>query len=244
MYNAQGEKVWECTLDIYGKVRTLQGSLKDCPFRYQGQYDDVEIGLYYNRFRYYSPDTGTYISQDPIRLISGEANFYAYVRDSNFWVDSWGLLELYHGTTKAGAEAIRKNGIDLSQNRPNLDFNSSGSGAFYTSESLKETVKYNKRLEKRYGQGSTDIVKFDIPDEKLADLKIKVFEGPTEEWADFVTKGRNGTLAHNYDMVIGPKLANPDKVITRLEPPRALSEMQVTLNSKKAAQLASQHINH
>jgi len=32
--------------------------LKDCPFRYQGQYDDVEIGLYYNRFRYYSPDIG------------------------------------------------------------------------------------------------------------------------------------------------------------------------------------------
>jgi hypothetical protein len=26
-----------------------------CPFRYQGQYEDAETGLYYNRFRYYSP---------------------------------------------------------------------------------------------------------------------------------------------------------------------------------------------
>ncbi|MEZ7710072.1 RHS repeat-associated core domain-containing protein [Prevotella pallens] len=23
------------------------------PFKYQGQYEDVETGLYYNRFRYY-----------------------------------------------------------------------------------------------------------------------------------------------------------------------------------------------
>ncbi|MCL5247605.1 RHS repeat-associated core domain-containing protein [Cellulophaga sp. 20_2_10] len=45
----------------------------------------------YNRFRYYSPDTGTYISQDPIGLASGEPNFYAYVSDSNAWVDVFGL---------------------------------------------------------------------------------------------------------------------------------------------------------
>ena len=41
--------------------------MNDCPFRYQGQYEDSETGLYYNRFRYYSPDEGMYISQDPIR---------------------------------------------------------------------------------------------------------------------------------------------------------------------------------
>ena len=41
------------------------------PFRYQGQYEDIETGLYYNRFRYYSPESGTYISQDPIRLAGG-----------------------------------------------------------------------------------------------------------------------------------------------------------------------------
>jgi RHS repeat-associated protein len=56
-------------LDFYGKVRTFAGrSLRDCPFRYQGQYEDAETGLYYNRFRYYDPDSGNYISQDPIGL--------------------------------------------------------------------------------------------------------------------------------------------------------------------------------
>ncbi|WP_025004880.1 RHS repeat domain-containing protein [Porphyromonas macacae] len=67
MYNSKGKKTWSAELDIYGCVRTFKGcSLSDCPFRYQGQYEDEETGLYYNRFRYYSPDTGNYISQDPI----------------------------------------------------------------------------------------------------------------------------------------------------------------------------------
>ena len=58
---------WE--FDIYGKIRTFAGcSLNDCPFRYQGQYEDSETGLYYNRLRYYDPSTGAYISQDPIGL--------------------------------------------------------------------------------------------------------------------------------------------------------------------------------
>jgi RHS repeat-associated protein len=54
-----------------------------------GQYEDVETGLYYNRFRYYNPDSGLYLSQDPIRLLGG-SEFYAYVRDSNSRVDKFG----------------------------------------------------------------------------------------------------------------------------------------------------------
>nr|WP_237397877.1 RHS repeat-associated core domain-containing protein [Gilliamella sp. Lep-s21] len=56
-----------------------------------GQYEDVETGLYYNRFRYYNPETGLYISQDPIKLAGNNPNFYAYVHDSNAWVDPFGL---------------------------------------------------------------------------------------------------------------------------------------------------------
>ncbi|WP_200880456.1 RHS repeat domain-containing protein, partial [Porphyromonas gulae] len=91
MYNSDGEKTWSAELDIYGSVRTFAGrSLSDCPFRYQGQYEDEETGLYYNRFRYYSPDEGRYISQDPIGLAGGIA-LYGYVHDSNSWIDPLGL---------------------------------------------------------------------------------------------------------------------------------------------------------
>ena len=91
MYSSEGQKVWSCELNSYGKVRNFQGEYKtDCPFRFQGQYHDGETGLYYNRFRYYSPDEGMYISQDPIRLMGGD-NLYGYVHDPNTWVDIFGL---------------------------------------------------------------------------------------------------------------------------------------------------------
>jgi RHS family protein len=65
--------------------------LNDCPFRYQGQYEDSKTGLYYNRFRYYSPDEGMYISQDPIGLELNNPTLYGYTIDSNTIIDLWGL---------------------------------------------------------------------------------------------------------------------------------------------------------
>ena len=87
-YDENGEKVWARELDIYGNA--IAGDSSFIPFLYQGQYYDEEIGLAYNRFRYYSPESGTYISQDPIRLARGLA-FYGYVFDCNGGVDIFGL---------------------------------------------------------------------------------------------------------------------------------------------------------
>ena len=61
-----------------------------CPWRWPGQYEDEETGLYYNRFRYYDPDAGRYISQDPIGLAGGLSP-YAYTRDPLTIVDPLGL---------------------------------------------------------------------------------------------------------------------------------------------------------
>jgi RHS repeat-associated protein len=92
MYDEQGQLVWETRLDIYGKVHTFAGrSLSDCPFRYAGQYEDAETGLYYNRFRYYSPEEGIYLSQDPIGLAGNNPTLYGYVKDVNSWMDVFGL---------------------------------------------------------------------------------------------------------------------------------------------------------
>ena len=67
------------------------------PFLFQGQYYDRETGLAYNRFRYYSPKMGMYVSQDPIGLGGGILNLYGYVDNTNTWIDSWGLAK--HHTT-------------------------------------------------------------------------------------------------------------------------------------------------
>ena len=50
------------------------------PLRFAGQYADAETGLHYNRYRFYDPDTGHYLTPDPIGIDSG-LNLYAYVTD-------------------------------------------------------------------------------------------------------------------------------------------------------------------
>jgi len=47
------------------------------PFLFAGTTYDRETGLYYNRARYYNPQLGRFISQDPIGLAGG-INLYAY----------------------------------------------------------------------------------------------------------------------------------------------------------------------
>ncbi|CAD5609055.1 RHS repeat-associated core domain-containing protein [Escherichia coli] len=63
----------------------------DCRLRFPGQYEDAESGLYYNRFRYYDPDTAQYISADPFGLRGG-SNQYGYVPNPLGHIDPFGLV--------------------------------------------------------------------------------------------------------------------------------------------------------
>ena len=92
-FDNNGNKVWEQELDISDrKNRKNSNNSSFIPFKYQGQYEDVETGLYYNRFRYYDPRIGNYISQDPIRLMGNNPTLYGYVSNSNVAVDPLGLM--------------------------------------------------------------------------------------------------------------------------------------------------------
>lgn len=90
-YDTNGQLVWDAALDIYGKIRNIKGANHFIPFRFAGQYEDAETGLYYNRFRYYLPEEGVYISQDPLKLAGGNRTLYSYVQDTNSQVDPLGL---------------------------------------------------------------------------------------------------------------------------------------------------------
>ena len=57
---------------------------------FQGQYYDQETNLHYNRHRYYDPNCGQFITQDPIGLAGG-LNSYQYVPNPTGWVDPLGL---------------------------------------------------------------------------------------------------------------------------------------------------------
>ncbi|MDU8925713.1 RHS repeat-associated core domain-containing protein, partial [Pasteurellaceae bacterium LIM206] len=88
-----------------------------CNHRFVGQYYDEESGLHYNRFRYYSPETGQYISHDPIGLLGG-FNPYGYVGIPTSFVDPLGLASCsknFGSRREALRAAKRDAGIPMSQ---------------------------------------------------------------------------------------------------------------------------------
>jgi RHS repeat-associated protein len=86
-----GALAWKAQLDAYG-IAQSDVARTPCPWRWPGQYEDEETGLSYNRFRYYDPATGRFVSQDPVGL-EGGLNAYRYVIDPLSWVDPLGLTE-------------------------------------------------------------------------------------------------------------------------------------------------------
>ena len=92
-HNAKGEAVWTAEYEAWGRIRNetvSDGPKVNIPFRFQGQYYDEESGLHYNRFRYYDPEIGRFVSQDPIGLRGG-TNLFEYAPNPIIWVDPLGL---------------------------------------------------------------------------------------------------------------------------------------------------------
>ena len=58
---------------------------------FASQYEDVESGWAYNRFRYYNPTLGAYNAQDPLGLVPKLSSAQGYVDHAAFWVDVLGL---------------------------------------------------------------------------------------------------------------------------------------------------------
>ncbi|MNU80999.1 putative deoxyribonuclease RhsC [compost metagenome] len=102
-----GEIVWSAKYTAYGKVSQLThggGEQLEQPLRFQGQYFDAESGLHYNRHRYYHPDTGRYLTPDPVKLAGG-LNQYRYTPNPTGWVDPLGLSGKCPGANKPGCSA-------------------------------------------------------------------------------------------------------------------------------------------
>ncbi|WP_235425273.1 RHS repeat domain-containing protein, partial [Dickeya undicola] len=105
-----------------------------CELRYQGQVWDAETGLYYNRHRYFDPETAQYLSADPIGLAGG-LRPQGYVHNPMEWIDPLGLVktpplgsELNPFATSRAArrEAMRQAKIPTSQQPISQSKNASG----------------------------------------------------------------------------------------------------------------------
>jgi RHS repeat-associated protein len=107
-----GELAWAGKYTAWGKVERgedaeLMGRIEQ-PLRYPGQYADKGTGLHYNTFRFYDPDVGRYISQDPIGLLGG-TNVYAYSDNPAAYADPLGWC-----ATKLGQDMGARRGDGMS----------------------------------------------------------------------------------------------------------------------------------
>ncbi|MEA3434830.1 MAG: RHS repeat-associated core domain-containing protein, partial [Thermodesulfobacteriota bacterium] len=100
----------------FGEVIDASGTSENF-LKYTGREHDEELGLYYYRARYYDPDLGRFLTEDPIGF-DGGINFYAYVGNNpiNF-NDPEGLIApvLYLAGAKVVAFGTGYGGTKLAQ---------------------------------------------------------------------------------------------------------------------------------
>ena len=90
MIDKDGKLVWLRDYYGWGKLKS-ETKVTDSayePFRLQNQYVDHETGLHYNLMRYYEPEAGRFVNQDPIGLV----DLYSFTNNATSWTDCLGLL--------------------------------------------------------------------------------------------------------------------------------------------------------
>ncbi|MGW5284358.1 putative T7SS-secreted protein [Streptomyces collinus] len=90
LVDESGEIAWRSQATNWGKLSWSVRSHAYTPLRFPGQYCDSETGLNYNYLRYYDPEVGQYVSQDPLGLAPA-ANPVGYVDRPSVLCDPLGL---------------------------------------------------------------------------------------------------------------------------------------------------------
>ncbi|WP_437878420.1 RHS repeat-associated core domain-containing protein [Sorangium sp. So ce513] len=75
LVSGSGDLLGRIDVSVWGSAAPDAAAKADTPLRFPGQYADPETDVIYNRFRYYDPEAGRYISADPIGLQGGVRAF-------------------------------------------------------------------------------------------------------------------------------------------------------------------------
>ena len=80
--------MWYGEYTAWGRLKKDERVYRNAhqPFRLQNQYYDEETGLHYNLMRYYEPEAGRFVNQDPIGLWGG-SNLYRFAPNAPGWTD-------------------------------------------------------------------------------------------------------------------------------------------------------------
>ena len=103
MTDINGNLLWYGEYTAWGRLKKDERVYRNAhqPFRLQNQYYDEETGLHYNLMRYYEPEAGRFVNQDPIGLWGG-ANLYWFAPNTQVWVDFLGLAKKHPPARRPG----------------------------------------------------------------------------------------------------------------------------------------------
>lgn len=152
---------------------------------------------------------------------------------------------LYHGSN------VRIDKIDLERCRKYKDF---GQG-FYCTTIKKQAEFMAKRTTKREECGSPYVNSFEL-DESIfneKDIKIKKFDKPSKEWAQFILNNRDRNFRdisnlecnfdNKYDLVIGP-VADDDIIVLFRTFVRGLIDIDTLIKELTYKELTDQYSFH
>lgn len=138
---------------------------------------------------------------------------------------------LYHGSnvTVEGPKLIKQNRY--------LDF---GYG-FYTTTNKAQAISFAEKVEKRRKEGTRTVNIYEIDEKRaFAECSVLNFEGPNEEWLDFVSKNRSGNYdGKEYDFIFGP-VANDDVYTTFTLYSAGILTKEQTIDALKVKKLYNQ----
>ncbi|WEF35146.1 HYD1 signature containing ADP-ribosyltransferase family protein [Pseudoduganella chitinolytica] len=169
----EGKVAWSAQYKAWGQAKeaiedaAFKAGVRN-PIRFQGQHEDVETGLFYNRHRYYDPHSGQFASRDPIGLLGG-LNLHRYAPNPTEWTDPLGL-----NRSKAGNAQNNSKKANASNNEKQMQCrcrcaegdnvlyhytSSAGMAGILATQQLNPSLKASNPKDARYGDGQylTDI---------------------------------------------------------------------------------------
>lgn len=141
---------------------------------------------------------------------------------------------LYHGSN------IEVNAPKIIRSGRTLDF---GPG-FYTTTNREQAIEFSRKVvDRNSGMGIPTLNIYEF-NEIEADSKFKFlrFDGPNEQWLDFVVANRNGhDTGNEFDIKIGP-VANDNVYRTLLLYMTGILDKQATITALKIKKLFNQYV--
>ncbi|MFC7422029.1 RHS repeat-associated core domain-containing protein [Iodobacter arcticus] len=202
-----GEITWSAEYKAWGEAQVVISEAAKTaginnPLRFQGQYFDEESGLHYNRYRYYDPEIGRFISSDPIGLMGG-FNTHAYAPNPVYWVDPFGLAKSKNPNGYKTHDADAHGNLSPACNRASGHSNTRDDGFIQSHHPVQdEWAKQNKIP----GYSSTDAPAVLLPSSSGAEhAKISAAQRTYRRQLDNQPGGRWGSTTLKDEFNFGYK---------------------------------------